>query len=116
MIKELSGLQLSSSTYLWPNGPRGILQAIAPCSVHSAHTPVTVINELHHIFPEYMQRRVWGMTKDQRKVSICATGHSSVHYGLEQFLRYGTWPRVIVGSTRELAELAITRYKEAGGK
>lgn len=99
------------SQALWPDGPLGIQNDIAPCQLHASHTPITIINELHHIFPEFLQRRVWGKTVDQRKISICSTGHSSVHYAIDTYLRLGTWPSNIVGKTRDLAQLAIERYE-----
>lgn len=88
-------------------------QADEPCTLHKVHTPPTVINEGHHIFPEYLQARVWGETRDKRKQVICATTHNSVHHAIDTFLRHGVWPKEVRGSARALAKLGIQRYNEA---
>lgn len=96
-------------------GPLAILNKIKPCALHLGHHPVTVYNEQHHIFPEYLQKRVWGETRDKEKVSICATGHNTVHGAITAFLDTGIWPRYATGKTRDLAKQAIIRYERAMG-
>lgn len=81
--------------------------------LHSTHSPITVLNELHHIFPQEWQRDIWGEVRDQRKASICATAHNSIHVALRAYDRGEGWPAWCVGKTRDLAMLAIVRRAEA---
>jgi hypothetical protein len=87
----------------------------APCVLHKYHEPVTVLNELHHVFPQYLQESVWGkgITPDQEKRPICATSHNSVHVAITGYLKTGVWPRWCVGKTRDLCEEAIARLNAA---
>ena len=86
---------------------------IAPCVLHATHEPITILNELHHVFPEYLQKQVWGATRDTEKRPICATAHNSVHVAITEYLRTGVWPRWCVGATRDLCTEAITRLEAA---
>ena len=88
-------------------------QKTTPCVLHKRHTPVTVINELHHPFPQEWQKALWGEVRDQRKVSLCATGHNNVHAAISHYEKYGKFPDWCIGATRELAQLAFTRKAEA---
>ena len=96
--------------------PLAVPQSQEPCWLHLNHHPITVFNERHHVFPEYLQRRVYGRTLDQEKRSICSTGHNTVHGAITYFLDNGTWPKYARGKTRELAQEAITRYQSALNK
>ncbi len=90
-----------------------IPHAPAPCVLHATHEPVTILNELHHVFPEYLQKQVWGSTRDTEKRPICATAHNSVHVAITEYLRTSVWPRWCVGKTRDLCEEAIARFTDA---
>lgn len=90
-----------------------ITQEEGPCELHAYHNPITVINEGHHIFPQYLQIKVWGEVRDNRKANICATAHNTVHYGIEHYLANGVFPAHVRGKTRALAQLGIDRYHEA---
>jgi hypothetical protein len=94
-------------------GPLAVLNKLKPCELHTFHSPVTVYNEQHHVFPEYLQKRVWGKTLDQTKVSICATGHNTVHGAITNYLDKGVWPDYAKGKTLALAKEAVKRYQEA---
>lgn len=94
-------------------GPLTVNQDVAPCELHTSHSPITIVNERHHIFPLYLQTRVWGEVQDQRKMVICSTAHNTVHFAIEYYFKNNKWPVNVVGKTRDLAELAITRYQEA---
>lgn len=90
-----------------------ITQDEAPCYLHKSHSPITVINEEHHPFPQAWQKNLWGEVRDDRTVPLCATGHNTVHYALLKFEQTGKWPDWCVGSTRDLCELAYERLHEA---
>lgn len=93
--------------------PASVTQAARPCEIHHTHSPITVINELHHVFPQELQREIWGETRDQRVVSVCATGHNTITYAWQQFRKTGRWPSWLVGTSREVCELGWQRYLEA---
>jgi hypothetical protein len=88
-------------------------QEDSPCVLHKTHTPVTVVNELHHPFPQEWQKELWGEVRDNRRVSLCATGHNNVHAAIENYKKTNKFPDWCVGATRDLAELAFSRYEEA---
>jgi len=52
--------------------PRGTLR---PCQVHNAHNPRSHINEVHHVWP----LGDGGPDITANKVTVCATGHNSIH-------------------------------------
>ncbi len=84
-----------------------VSQADEPCVIHAYHRPVTVVNELHHPFPQGWQREVWGEVRDTRTVSVCATGHNTIHAALRHWERYGNFPDYCIGRTRDLVEEAV---------
>lgn len=81
--------------------------------MHKVHSPITVINELHHPFPQAWQKKIWGEVRDDTTVSICATGHNSVHTAINYYEKYNKYPAWCVGTTRDLAERAVTSRAEA---
>lgn len=89
-----------------------VSQDVEPCVLHDSHSPITVVNERHHVFPLYLQERKFGEgnTPDQEKRAVCATGHSNVHAAITQFLKTGIYPDWCRGRTRDMAEEAIRRY------
>lgn len=93
--------------------PRRIDHRAAPCGLHTFHSPITVQNELHHPFSQYLQRRVWGEVRDHRLVSLCGTGHNTVHVALRYFEKFHMWPDWCVGRTRDLAAYGWGLYGEA---
>jgi hypothetical protein len=97
-------------TLLMLPGPLQITQQKAPCVLHRFHSPVTVINELHHAFPEYMQAHLWGKTLDQTKISICATGHNTLHATINALMAGQPIPRGVGFTTRRYAKYAVDRY------
>jgi hypothetical protein len=50
---------------------------------------------------------MFGAVVDNRTVSICATGHNSVHLAINTHEKTGQFPPWCVGATRELAEEAL---------
>lgn len=85
-----------------------VSQEQAPCVLHKSHTPVTIVNELHHPFPQAWQKALWGEVRDDTTVSICATGHNNVHAAIAYYEKYKKYPEWCVGATRDLAEQAVT--------
>lgn len=92
--------------------PRAVPQESRPCVLHAYHSPITVVNELHHPLPQAWQRRLWGKVLDHRVVAVCATGHNSVHTAIDFFDEYGTHLPWCVGRTRDLVEVAFERLME----
>lgn len=89
------------------------LQTAEPCVLHAEHRPVTIVNELHHPFPQEWQKALWGEVRDDRRVSLCATGHNNVHAAITYFEKNGEFPGWCVGKTRELAKTAFDRLAAA---
>lgn len=96
------------------------------CTLHTTHTPVARTVELHHVIPQAWQR-VWvpGDAKpdrnglwDPRTVPICPTGHRNTHYWIVNLMRRVNGeviPRV-VGNEVATAQLALDRFRAAGGR
>lgn len=84
-----------------------VSQDVRPCELHAFHSPVTVVNELHHAFPQEWQNDLWGEIRDKTLVSVCSTSHNTVHAALRYYDKTGTWPDYCIGRTRDLAQYAI---------
>lgn len=89
------------------------LQKDHPCELHISHSPITVINEGHHRFPQFLQRRVYGKVIDNRLIYICATSHNTVHDAIYSWEDDGHIPKWIVGKTKDLIEEGIELYLNA---
>ena len=100
-------------THQGDHSPFSISQEDGPFTIHRVHVPVTIVNELHHVFPMEWQRDVWGEVRDQTKQSVCSTGHNNVHAALRFYDRYGEWPKWCRGKTRALANEAVKRRAAA---
>jgi hypothetical protein len=92
---------------------RQISQNVAPCVLHSTHSPVTVVNELHHLFPMEWQRDIWGEVRDRETRPVCSTAHNTIHAAIRYYDKNGVWPTYCVGATRDMAEEAINRREKA---
>jgi hypothetical protein len=53
------------------------------CLVHKVHSPNTIVNEKHHIWP----KGNGGPTVPENLVVVCATGHNSIHALLHYFVK-----------------------------
>lgn len=91
----------------------GANEDVRPCVLHDFHSPITVINEEHHPFPQAWQRKLWGETVEDDTVSICATAHNSVHAAINHKVKYGDFPGWCRGKTRDLAQQAFDRFERA---
>lgn len=93
--------------------PMSVSQEESPCVLHRTHKPISVINEMHHPFPQEWQKDVWGEVRDKRMVSLCATGHNTVHAAISYYLKHSEYPSWCIGKTRDLAERAFELKNEA---
>lgn len=96
--------------------PRTLPAARQPCQLYRHHSPTPLRTQGHHRFPEYLQRRVWGETRDQRLLWLCGTCHDSVHEALGWLLgdsrRPDPWPGDASNVLRE-ARHALACYRLA---
>jgi len=98
---------------LYEGGP---LTTSLPCVLHLYHSPVSIVNELHHVLPLYLQKQLQLRVPDKTVVPLCGTGHSNVHAAITAYFKTGFWPAWCVGKTRDLAERAVFMYLDSGGK
>lgn len=91
----------------------GRLGTSRPCTLHRVHKPKSWVQEKHHIFPEYLQRKVWGETRDRETADICSTSHNTIHMIIERLERNGTIPKRVGRSDRALALEGWRRYQKA---
>lgn len=97
--------------------------ASAGCVGAKLHKPVPLITELHHVFPVYLQARVWADVDPARpqtahnkdRINLCGNCHASVHVLLDAMLAAKTLPK----APRKLVTFAmrgLAAYHAAGGK
>ncbi len=75
-------LTLDDRVQRWPAPEGSARQADAekrPCELHTYHSPVVVRTQGHHVFPVYLQMRLWQELRLQELLWICGTGHDSLH-------------------------------------
>lgn len=95
--------------------------AKAGCTIHKTHKPTPASSELHHIFPLYLQARVWAdvdpnrpsTARNKDRVAVCGTGHSDVHLAIDALLATKRTPRGVGRTERALADLALLRFSDA---
>ncbi len=95
--------------------------AFRMCVAHRIHLPRPVLAELHHLFPLYLQHRVWASVDPMRpstarvteRVPICPTGHSDVHAALDALLLGSKVPRGVGRGELALAKRAMEMYERA---
>lgn len=98
------------SSKLWLAGRRG---TPLPCTLHRVHSPKSFVQERHHVFPEYLQKRVWGSTVDRELRDICSTSHNTIHWILQSLERNGTVPKGVGRADRALALEGWRRFQKA---
>ena len=109
------------------------------CELHRYHWPKAQTDESHHIIPQAWQNVwrpgssqlkviYWGQPPlatmaavqlwDRRTAELCPTGHRNVHFHLVTFMKaLSRGETYKVNSTeKEMAQMAIDRWREAGGK
>lgn len=95
------------------HAPESVSQEDKPCVLHTDHSPITVVNELHHVFPMEFQNDVWGEVRDNTRISVCSTGHNNIHAAIRYWDKNHRWPDWCRGMTRLYASLAVTRRDSA---
>lgn len=66
--------------------PRLARADVRPCEVHGYHWPPYIETEGHHIFPVYLQNKVYGKIVKPDLVWTCDTGHKNMHAWLSYLL------------------------------
>lgn len=66
----------------------------APCQCVKEHTPVPVLTEQHHVYPQGEQIKAHGSVTDQDRVALCSTGHHNVHAYIDATLAGKPLPRI----------------------
>lgn len=79
----MSRLDLPRLALIYPapvDLPREAQATDKPCELHRSHSPVVVRTQGHHVFPMYLQRRVYaGVVRLDDLLWLCGTGHDSLH-------------------------------------
>lgn len=86
-----------------------------PCELHRSHSPVVVRTQGHHIFPVYLQKKVYnGRILHQDLLWLCGTGHDSLHAWLGYALGESYRPEQRVGwETTHQVERVVEWYRAA---
>lgn len=54
--------------------------ATRPCALYLDHgSAVPSVTQAHHVFPVYLQHRLWGEVRDRTLLHLCGTCHDNVH-------------------------------------
>lgn len=101
------------SDYVPPS--RTAQAAEKPCALYADHgSSVPVITQGHHVYPVYLQNRVYGRIQDPTLVFLCGTCHDSVHAWLYFLLGDRKRPLTTVPPrARALAQKAADWYWKA---
>jgi hypothetical protein len=88
---------------------------MASCVAHQFHSPRPQGFEEHHVFP-----KGWGGPENGKTVVLCSTGHSNVHYLLEEYQDAGQTPswevrRSFGPGERAIAAQGWDAYRKAQG-
>ena len=85
-----------------------------PCKLYTHHAPRVVRTQGHHVFPMYLQRRVWGEVRDETLMWLCGTCHDSVHEWLGWLLGETRRPNPEPGRyAKAEAEATLNLYQAA---
>lgn len=98
--------------------PREAQAVDKPCELHASHSPVVVRTQGHHLFPIYLQKRVFnGEVRHNDLVWLCGTGHDSLHAWLGWALSESYKPVQRVGwETMRIVDSVVEWYKAEGGQ
>jgi hypothetical protein len=87
------------------------------CQLYAHNSPPhPLLVQGHHRFPEYLQRRVWGETRDGHLLWLCGLCHDAVHEMIRHQLGEGRRPDPWPGNAspvRREAQHAIALYRIA---
>lgn len=85
-----------------------------PCELHKNHSPVVVRTQGHHIFPQYLQIKVYGKVLHEELLWLCGTDHDSLHAWLSYALGESYKPEQPVGyATQAQVERVLEWYRSA---
>lgn len=109
--------------HLTRRGPDNLLEAAAasgtpmtaaahlrPCELYTDHGSATpVITQGHHLYPVFLQNRVYGEIRLPKLMWLCGTCHDSVHAQLYWLLGERAAPQVLV--PRRARQRALTAFE-----
>lgn len=103
---------LSSQTADIP-APRQASANLQPCELYLDHgSSRPVITQGHHVFPVYLQNRVYGHIRDGKLAYLCGTCHDSVHAWLYYLLGERKVPlSTVPNRAKAMAEVAAAWYE-----
>lgn len=86
-----------------------------PCALYADHGSSTpVITQGHHVYPVFLQNRVYGEIRRGDLVWLCGTCHDSVHAWLYWLLKERREPTTAVPPrAQRLADVAFQWYEAA---
>jgi hypothetical protein len=95
--------------------PREAQATDKPCELHVVHRPVVVRTQGHHVFPIYLQKRLYdGAVRHGDLLWLCGTGHDSLHAWLGYALGEAYKPAQRVGTeTMERVAQVVEWYRGA---
>lgn len=105
-------------------GPvRGLAFASFPCVGAGRHRPVPLITEQHHVFPLYLQARIWTDVDATRPstahvkefANVCGNCHATVHVVLAAMLARTTPPAGVARKLVAIARRGFDAYVAQGG-
>jgi len=85
-----------------------------PCSCVKNHYPQPIVSELHHIFPQADQLRIFDRVTDTRVEPLCGSGHANVHAYLDWLLGKRALRPDVGPAIRACAQLGYDRIIAAG--
>jgi hypothetical protein len=90
--------------------PRQAFFTKKPCEMVATHQPKPVITENHHTKPEYLQRRLYGVTLYPADKWLCSNCHEAVHAWLYWLLGERAKPPYIGNAAKAEAERTYSWY------
>lgn len=66
--------------------------------MRKSHNPTPIRTQSHHRYPEYLQKRLWGSTRLDERISLCGTDHDSIHTWLSYLLGEQRQPKLNPGT------------------
>jgi hypothetical protein len=88
------------------------------CIVHQIHLPVPAAVELHHVFPVYLQARIWktvdpvhpSTARDKERIPVCGSGHTDIHMAIDALIGKAKPPKGVGRAELGFAREAGKRY------
>lgn len=95
--------------------------AQAGCVGAKIHRPKPLVSELHHVFPLYLQARVWddvnpdrpSTAHDTERVALCGNCHSTVHTVITDLVASRQAPPRVAPKLMAIAAEALELYRKA---